>query len=752
MFASWGYLVHRRRRWVLGLVVLAAVLAGVFGAGLFDRLAQGGFDDPESESARAAQLVEERFGRTGGDVLAVYTAPAGTRIDDPVLGQQIRDRLTTLPPEHVASVVSLWTTPAPQLMDATGTRGLAVITLAGQDDSAVLDSYTQVQDAFAVDGVELALAGSAPVGTEVNERTAADLVRAESISLPVVLVLLLFIFGGLVAASLPLVVGVLTILSSLGLLRLLSLVVPVNSFAVNVVTLIGLGLAIDYGLFTVSRFREELAGGRTVADAVARTVATAGRTVAFSATLLAVAMSGLLLFPQNFLKSLGYGGMAAVGMAAFLALTVLPALLSVLGPRIDALSVPGRARRKVGAAQLDGFWGQVASTVMRRPALVAVPIVAVLAALTLPFAGASFGDVSERALPADSAARTATEQVAQQFPALASESATVAISGATPEQTQQVVAAVSGVRGAGPAQPGASGEGVTVLTVPLGEGAEGAPSRQQVVDELRALPVPEGTNVLVGGKTASSTDSLSALQSTLPWMALLLAVATFVLMFLAFGSVILPLKAVLMSALGLGSTLGFLTWIFVDGHGAGLVGITPGPMEAGVVVLMAAIVFGLSTDYEVFLLSRMVEARANGASTRDAVRAGTARTGGVISAAALLLVVVTGAFAFSEVSTMRFLGLGLIFALALDATVVRLLLVPAVIALIGDRTWWAPPALLRLQQRIGLSEHEPSEPGEDHPDRSGPPSSGGRRGSRQRSAPGKHRSTPERPGYPVPRW
>ena len=747
MFARWGTFVHRRRRWVLVLVVVAALGSGLFGLGLFDRLSQGGFDDPASQSSKAATVVEQNFGRTGGDVLAVYTAPAGHRVDDPAIGVRIRDRLAALPKDHVAAVTSFWSTGAPELLADNGSRGLAVVTLVGDNDSAVLDSFADVQQDFAVTGVEVALAGSAPVGAEINERTAADLTRAESVSLPVVLVLLLVIFGGLIAAALPLVVGLLTIFGSLGVLRLLSLAVPVNSFAVNVVTLIGLGLAIDYGLFTVSRFREELADGRSTSEAVSRSMATAGHTVAVSATLLAVAMSGLLLFPQNFLKSLGYGGMAAVGMAALVALTVLPAVLGLLGPRIDFLSVPGRSHRRVGAAQLDGFWGRLASWVMRRPALVAVPIVLAFAVLIVPFAGAQFGDVSVRALPHDSPARTATELVGTQFPTITAEKATVVISGVTPQQVAMIAGDASAVRGAGKAQPEQRNSAVTVLSVPLGDNGNGAPTQEEVVRELRGLTPAAGATLLVGGKTAASMDSLAALTATLPWMGLLLVSATFLLMFLAFGSVVLPLKAVLMSALGLGATLGFLTWIFSDGHLAGVVGITPGPMEAGVVVLMAAIVFGLSTDYETFLLSRMVEARAKGATTRAAVRAGTAQTGGVISAAALLLVVVTGAFAFSDVSTMRFLGLGLIFALALDATVVRLMLVPAVIALLGDATWWAPKWLLLVRSAVGMGEHKaveydpPTQPihAVRVPRRTAPPA-------------GKHRATPDRPGFPVPRW
>ena len=322
----------------------------------------------------------------------------------------------------MASVTSYWQTGAPALVNADHTRAIAVVTLRGDDDAAVLKSYQGIEDDFTltgdgVAGAKVALAGFAPQGTELNERTESDLVHAETVSLPVVLVLLVLVFGGLVAASLPVVVGLLTILFSLGVLRLVSTVVAVNSFSVNVVTLLGLGLAIDYGLFTVSRFREELEAGHTTAEAISRTVATAGRTVAFSATLLATAMSGLLLFPQGFLKSLGYGGMAAVVMAALVALTVLPAVLAILGPKVDVLRVPRTGLRPHAVPEVS-FWGRIAGAVMRRPLLVALPIVAVLVALALPFGGARFGDAQERALPTGSPTRTTTELLRAEFPSL----------------------------------------------------------------------------------------------------------------------------------------------------------------------------------------------------------------------------------------------------------------------------------------------------------------------------------------------
>ncbi|MCP2261395.1 putative drug exporter of the RND superfamily [Streptoalloteichus tenebrarius] len=707
MFAKWGSVVHRRRWLVLVVVVVLAVLGGAWGSGVFDRLSQGGYDDPNSEAARAARLVDDQLGRQGGDVVVVYSTSRGGGVDDPALANRINSRLDALPKDAVSKVVSYWNTQAPTLVDPEHRRGLAVITLAGTDSNRQISDYRKIADRLDVDGVTTQVGGIAPMAAAINDRSQSDLTRAEAVSLPVTLLLLVVIFGGLVAASLPVVVGGLAILGSLGVLRALTGFVDVNSFAVNVATLLGLGLAIDYGLFTVGRFREELAGGRSPAEAVRRTVATSGRTVAFSATLLVVALAGLLLFPQDFLRSVAYGGMAAVAIAALVSLTLLPAVLGILGPKVDALGLPWRRRRADGGEEGRG-WARLARGVMRRPALVAVPIVAVLVFLGAPFLSVKFGEVTEKVLPAGDPVRQAVETVNHDFPAASNDGAQIVLrgqGGAAPDQAtvQRFVAEVKRVPGVDEVRPTGAGGEVTVLTATL----SGDPLGDQAKDAVRAirdLPEPANTEVMVGGLTARVTDSLGAIADRLPLMAALLVVATLVLMFLAFGSVLLPLKAVVMSALSLSATFGVLVWIFQDGHGASLLDVTPGPLEAGVVVLMAAVVFGLSTDYETFLLSRMVEARSQGASTEEAIGTGLARTGRMISAAALLLIVVTGAFAFSDIAMMRFVGVGMILALALDATVVRMLLVPAVIKLLGRAAWWAPGPLRRLQQRVGVHE------------------------------------------------
>jgi RND superfamily putative drug exporter len=713
---TWGRVVSRRRWLVLVTVLVLVLLGGVWGSGVFDRLSQGGYEDPGSQSARATKAVERALGRQDGDVVVSYTAPAGLGVDDPVFTGKIIQRLRSLPRDAVSRVTSYWTAhqgigTAAQFADAAKHRVLAVITLAGADSSTQLSNYNKIKDVLAIDGVPTQVGGVAAMTTEINKGSQADLARAETVSLPITLMLLVVVFGGLVAASLPVLVGGLAILGSLGVLRALTSFVAVNSFAVNVATLLGLGLAIDYGLFVVSRFREELAAGRDTRQAVARTIGTAGRTVAFSATMLVIALSGLLLFPQGFLHSVGYGGMAAVAIAAIVSLTLLPAVLGLLGQRVDALPLPWRRRR---TTETGRGWQRLARGVMRRPRLVAVPLLAGLLLVGAPFLHVRFGEVGEKVLPAANPTRQAVEMLNRDFPALGANAIQVVLhgtAGAAPDQAvvARFTAEVHAVRGVTQVQPAGAGADVVVLRAGL-TGDALSDQAKQVVKDVRALPAPSGAEVLVGGATAAVTDSLEAISAKLPWMMALVIGATLVLMFLAFGSLVLPIKAVLMSAL---TTFGALVWVFQDGHGAGLLDVSAGPLVSSVVVLMTALVFGLSTDYEVFLLSRMVEARNAGASTEEAVSAGLTSTGRVISAAALLLIVVTGAFAFSEVAIMRFIGVGMILALALDATVVRMLLVPAVLRLLGRASWWAPGSLRRLQRRVGV--HEGPAPTEREP-------------------------------------
>ncbi|GLW28480.1 hypothetical protein Areg01_14200 [Actinoplanes regularis] len=701
MFAGWGSRVARFR-WPVLIVTLVAVLgAGVWGMGVFGQLTEGGYGDPASESARAADAVAEAVGGQGADVIAIYTPASGGTINDAALTGQIRERLAALPATAVTATTSYWDKKNPAYAAKDKSSAVAIITLAGADDAAKLEAYGEIEDRFAVDGATVQLAGGAPLAHTSNQRSTDDLASAELISMPIVLVLLLLIFGSLVAASLPVLVGGCAVLGSLGVLHAVALGHDVNSFAVNVASLLGLGMAIDYGLFMVGRFREEQAAGHDPAEAVRRTVGTAGRTVLFSATLLMTALAGLLLFPQGFLKSLAYGGLAAVFLAMLLSLTLLPAILAILGPRVDKLPI----RLPFGGrAQEGGGWRRLSGFVLRRPVVVAIPILAGLIVLALPIKDVGFGQNDERVLPAGDPSRVAVETLKTSYPQFSSDGVQVVVRGPA-AGAKAFAAEIAKIPGVAAVTPAGAGANVTVLNAALTSTDSFSPAARQVVDDLRTSEPPAGTEVLVGGVTARNIDSLDAIADRLPLMIGLLTGATLLLMFLAFGSVLLPIKAVLMSGLSLSATFGLLVWLFQQGHGAGLLHVTPAPLEAGIVVLMAAVVFGLSTDYEVFLLSRMVEARVKGATTAEAVTTGLTRTGRVISAAALLLIVVTGAFALSTVTTMRFVGVGMIIALVLDATVVRMLLVPAVLALLGDAAWWAPGPLRRLQEKAGLAEH-----------------------------------------------
>ena len=707
MFAAWGMWVARHRWPVLAVALAAVIGAGVWGMGVFGQLSEGGYNDPHSESTRASDVVRAALGARGADIVIIYTPKSGT-IDNAALGQRIENKLAGLPREAVSTTDSYWSGGRPQYASADKSSAVAVVTLAGQGDGDKLDAYQQIAGQFTVEGATDQVAGAAALQDASATRSTKDLGFAEAISLPIVLILLLFIFGSLVAASLPVLVGGAAVLGSLGVLNAIAAGHEVNSFAVNVASLLGLGMAIDYGLFIVGRFREEQGFGRTTPEAVGRAVATAGRTVVFSATLLMIALGGLLLFPQSFLKSLAYGGLSAVALAAILSLTLLPAVLAVLGPRVDKLPIRLPGRRNARPAGTG--WARFSDLVLSRPILFALPILAGLLLLAAPIRGVHFGENDERVLPAAEPARQAIEALKANFPALSSAGVQVVLRGTrgtAPEAAtgKSFAAAVARVGGVAAVTQTGSGGTVIVLTATLADHDPFSPQARDTVAGIRALAPPANTELLVGGATARNVDSLHATADRLPLMVSLLVGATLLLMFLAFGSILLPIKAVLVSSLSLSATFGILVWIFQDGHGAGLLKVTPAPLEVGIVVLMGAVVFGLSTDYEVFLLSRMVEARTRGASTSEAVATGLARTGRVISAAAVLLIVVTGAFALSSITTMRFVGVGMIIALLLDATVVRMLLVPAILKLLGEAAWWAPGPLRRLQQRAGLAEY-----------------------------------------------
>lgn len=749
MFAWWGRTVYRYRFIVIGVMVALCLGGGVYGMSLGDHVTQSGFYDDGSQSVQASVLGDEVYGRDRtSHVVAVFTAPKGETVDDKQWFDGVKNGLNKVKDDHpdqILSWVGYFTNPEAlaTMADADRKHAFASIQLKGDDDDTILKNYQAAEPALQeLDGGKVELGGLQPIASALTGTIASDEKRMEVLALPLVAVVLFFVFGGVVAASLPVIVGGLSIAGATGILRFAAMFGPVHFFAQPVVSLIGLGIAIDYGLFVVSRFREEIAEGYDTEAAVRRSVMTAGRTVVFSAVLIIASSASLLVLPQGFVHSLTYAIFASVGLAALLSITLLPAILGVLGTNVDALGVrtlyripflrdwefsnriigwfaektqKTKTREEVEA----GFWGKLVNFVMQRPLAFAIPIVVGMILLIIPLGKLTFGGMSEKYLPPDNTARMAQEHFDEIFPGFRTEKLTLVIkSTADKPVTDQQVAdirnramSISGfvvpddnpddMWKERPYLPGASKDDSTRV---IENGLVNRNDAAQKIKALRSLSTPKGLSVLVGGTPALEQDSIHTMIDRGPLMLVILLTTTTLLMFLAFGSLVLPLKAAVMSALTIGSTMGILTWIFVDGHGAGLMNFTPTPLMVVIIALVVAVGWGLATDYEVFLVSRMVEARESGMSTSEAIRIGTATTGRLITAAALILAVVAASFVFSDLVMMKYLAFGLMAALLLDATVIRMFLVPSVMKLLGDDCWWAPRWMKRIQNRIGLGE------------------------------------------------
>jgi trehalose monomycolate/heme transporter len=725
MFEGWGRVIYRRRRLVLVLTLIVVAFAAAWGTGVFGRLqSSGGFTPPDSQSQQSSNLATAAFGRDAGDVVVLYSSPT-LSVRSPSFRAAVTHTLAGLPASRVDSVATYWSTGSPQFVSASGRETYAVIELAGASDSARQINYDAIKGRLGAPGLRTGLGGLVPTNEAINKEVTSDIGRAEGFSMPVLLIVMLIIFGSLAAASLPLAIGGIAILGSFTALRLLTLVTTVSIFSVNITTILGLGLGIDYGLFMVSRFREELhrqdtlvgkSGGvspprAALENAVARTVATAGRTVAVSGVTVAMALASLTLFPEDFLRSMGYGGVATVLVDMVAALTVMPALLAVLGPNVNALRIR-RAVRKPPVPEGNGTWYRIASSVMRRPVLYAVPIVVVLLALGSSFLRVTWGGADATDLPAAAAPRLVTEALNRDFPG-------------NPTAPIESIVQFGGPVAASPARTGALAAyvgrldrvpGVTTAQVTGVRGDTArvdmrygpnpySPQARSLVGQVRAVPAPPGARAYVGGQSAQLVDELSSLGQVLPWMGLVVALATFVLLFLAFGSVVLPIKAIAMNVLSLSAMYGVVVWIFQEGHLSGLLRFTPnGTIEPTMPILMFAIMFGLSMDYEVFLLSRIRERYDLTGDNTASVASGLQRTGGLITSLALLLVIVVGAFSASGVTFIKLMGVGMIVALIVDASIVRVLLVPAVMRLLGPANWWAPRPLRRLYARYGIHD------------------------------------------------
>ncbi|WP_119582809.1 MMPL family transporter [Streptomyces europaeiscabiei] len=718
---GWTRFVTARPRLSLLVALVLTALAVVVGSDVADRLGSGGWEDPAAQSTYATKALEREFPDSNPNFLLLVDA-GGASVDDPAVAAEAKKLTERLAAEKgVTGVGSYWQTGAPTLRAEDGGEALIAARLTG-DETAVNKTLDRIAPEFrGTHGpVEVKVGGILAVRHEMQTIIQEDLLRAEMIALPVTLVLLVMVFGSAVAALLPLGVGIVAILGTNAILRGLTEVTDVSVFALNLTTAMGLGLAIDYALFIVRRFREELATGADSLTAVATTLRTAGRTVLFSALTVAVSLAAMMVFPQYFLKSFAYAGIAVVLLAAAAALILLPAALVLLGERVNAWDLRKLFRRRKTsdtegsespAVEEGAAWGRMAALVMRRAPYFAIATTAGLVLLGLPFLGVKFGTADDRQLPSTAESHVVQQHLRDGFPGtpggglavLAEGKATKTEYAAYKERLADLpeVLRVDG--------PLVQGDWAYFTVQPKGEPVdEGA---QRLVDDIRTMDAPFDTSVT--GTAAVLVDTKAAIGDGLPWALSFIAIVTLILVFLLTGSVLIPLQAVLLNALSLTAMFGALVWVFQDGHLSGLLAFTsPGSIETTLPVLMFCVAFGLSMDYGVFLLSRIKEEYDHTGDHTASVRFGLQRTGGLITAAAVILAVVMVAIGTSRVTNTKMLGLGIALAVLMDAMVIRSLLVPAVMRLTGRATWWAPAPLRRFHERFGLSEGEqaPVEP------------------------------------------
>ena len=697
MFPFLASLAQRRRRIVIVASVLLFLAAGAIGAGVADRLDPYGAEDPDTESVKADERLEHAgFRETSVVVL----------IDEDPTTQEGRERVAEITrlvedePE-VDSVNGYAESRSPDFVSRDGDATYLAVSVTPTDDKAQQDAAERIEESL--DGEPgVTVGGSAVANAQVNEKTESDLRRAELIAFPILFVLSLLFFRSLVAALLPLLVGGLAIVGTFLMLTVASELTSVSVFALNLVTGLGLGLAIDYSLFMVSRYREEIAKTGPGLQAMRATMATAGRTVLFSSLTVAAALAALLVFPQRFLYSMGIGGSLVALIAAAIALIVLPAILAALGERVNALApkfLQRRAERDATQAQ-EGFWYRLSRLVMRVPGRIAIASAALLIALGIPFLSIEFTQVDAQVLPDEASAKDVDDELRSQFPPFRDTPIQVAVSGG-PDAAREFAAEAERLDDVAAVNPPTELEGDVTAVEVISRDAPLSESSQDLVTEVREIDA----DALVSGFTAGYVDLQESLVDHLPLVFGIVALSTLVILFLFTGSVVLPIKQLLMNALGLSAVFGILVLIFQDGRFEGLLGYeSQGALESTQPLLLFAVVFGLSTDYGVFLLSRIKEARDGGESNKEAVAIGLERTGRIVTAASLLFAVAIGAFVTSEMIFIKELGLGTALAVLIDATIIRALLVPSLMEILGEWNWWAPRPLRRLHQRIGLSE------------------------------------------------
>jgi RND superfamily putative drug exporter len=692
---------HARR---VGLVAIAFfLLAGALGGSVAKRLDPYGADDPSTEAVKAKNQLQD----AGLHIPAVEVVVA----DAPVAKPSTRHRIAALERElrqrgDVESVSGFYTTGSRDFVSHDGDSTYLAVALKPTDDKKWQEAGGDIADSL--EGRPGITVGGAAVAQEqVNKQVEEDLKKAEMLAFPLLFLLSFLFFRSLVASLLPVMIGLLAIVGTFLVLRVASELGSISIFALNLTTGLGLGLAIDYSLFIVSRYREEIAKDGPGLAAMRRVLATAGRTVFFSSLTVAAALASLLVFPQRFLYSMGLGGSLVVLLAALISLTVLPAVLTLLGTRINSLSPHFLRRRAEADTRPDehGFWYRLSRFVMRRPVPVATLSALFLIVLGLPFFNIKFDTVDATVLPKEASARQAYDTISAEFPPYREAPIWVSVKGASPKQVGRLAAQVRSTHGVAAVYPPQPLRGGVTAIQAISTNPFNSDASKATVDRVREIAPPPGATVLVGGATADFIDFQGSLARHLPIAFAIIVIATLVILFLMTGSVVLPIKSLIMNVLNLSAVFGLLVLIFQDGRLEGLLDYTgSGAIEQTMPILLFAVAFGLSTDYAVFLLSRIKEARDNGASDSECVAIGLERTGRIVTAAALMFAVAIGAFATSQIIFIKQNGVGTALAVLIDASIIRALLVPSLMELLGKWNWWAPAPLRRLYDRFGVSE------------------------------------------------
>ena len=695
MFEKLGSLIVNRKRLIFSLFIVAIFSSGAIGTSVFGKLDSGGYNDPKSDSAKAFEYLTDVFKVKDPAVVLVVESTQG--VNDPAVVATAAKLETSIKGEPgVGSTLSYWSAGgAPTLKSSDSNSAFLFIYSEDIEWDNVQSLGKRIQEKYdgRFENLAVYASGTGVFAHAINTKIADDLKLSEAISIPLTFILLVFVFGGLVASAMPLLVGVSAILGSLLLIYLLTLFTGVSVFALNLITGLGLGLGIDYSLLVVNRFREELHAGKTVDEAIQKTIATAGKTVFYSGLTVVITLAALMLFPLMYLKSFGYAGVTVVVMAVLGALIALPALLAILGKRIDKAVV----RKGALTPKEDGRWAQTARFVMRKPVPVVVLSLVILTVLAAPIKNIVFSQVDSRVLPASNPAAYAAQLITERFPGQEGNPIEVIIPGGASKIEQiknytQEIAKVVGVVRVG--EPQILGNDVRVIAVH--DMGPRTPAAEALIKEIRLIPSPDQT--LIGGVAADYADTQIGIAKTMPWALTWIAIGVLVLLFVFTGSIILPIKAVILNILSLAATMGVITWIFVEGNLKWLVGdfTTTGSVDTGSIILVAVVAFGLSMDYELFLLSRIKEEHDVGRSNIESVATGLQRSARIITAAAGLLAIVFASFVLSGVTSIKMLGFGVAFAIILDATLVRALLVPALMRLFGERNWWAPKAMRKF--------------------------------------------------------